>query len=80
MIDPATNKPIRVSDIDKNYLDISVSDQHLDKVVALLEAKGVKFWVAHQRLSINGGPYMATINLRRGTDAAHVQTILDAAA
>jgi hypothetical protein len=77
MIDSATNKPIRVSDENKEYLSIRVSVQDLNRVVALLEANSVRFWVAHNQISFNGGPFMARINLRRGTEARSVQGILD---
>lgn len=80
MIDAATKEPIRVDDVDKDYLSISVSVQHLDQVVELLKRNTVRFWVAHDRVSVNHGPFMARVNLRRGSDAQQVQSILDSTA
>jgi hypothetical protein len=78
MIDSATNKPIRVSAQVEELPYIIVSVQQLDHVTKLLDENSVRYWVAHNRVSIDNGPYMVWVNLRTGTDHRHVQTLLDA--
>jgi hypothetical protein len=77
MIDSTTNKPLRVWPAEGVGPYIRVAASQLEEVQRLLESQGVQFWVAENRISMNGGPFIATINLRRGTDPTAVQSILD---
>lgn len=53
MIDPATHEPIRVSALDENLTHITVSVQYLNRVKELLDANGVRYWVAHHQISFD---------------------------
>jgi hypothetical protein len=79
MTDRTTGKPLRVWPAEGVGPYISVAVNQLDEVKRLLEGHGLSYWVEENIISINGGPYIATINLRRGTDANTVQAILDSA-
>jgi hypothetical protein len=80
MVDPATNEPIRVSAQNEELPYLIVSVQQLDRVTKLLDENHVKYWVGHNQVSVNNGPYMVWVNLRTGTDHRRVQAVLDAAA
>jgi hypothetical protein len=80
MIDAGTKEPICVVDHDKDYLYLVVSVGEIPRVRSVLESHGVRFWVSHPQISIGGGPFTSWINLKRGTDAREVQTILDSVA
>jgi hypothetical protein len=77
MIDTTTNKPLRVWPDEKVGPYIEVVASQLEEVKRLLEKNGIRYSVEEDIISLNGGPYIATINLRRGTDPNAVQAILD---
>jgi hypothetical protein len=79
MIDPATNKPIRVLS-DGTFGELTLSADLLDKVSAFLRDNQVAHWVGHNIISVDGKPPMGIIYLRRGTDPEKVQALLDHAA
>ena len=78
MIDPATNKPIRVL-TDGTFSELSFSANLVEEVSALLRANQIPHWVSHLVLSVDGNPPVGYIYLRRGTDPDKVQALLDQA-
>ena len=77
--DTATNQPLVVQDHETGpYMIVPMTQ--VESVRQLLEANGVRFWVAHQSTSVNGKPYMSWVNIARGTDVKRVQAIFDAVA
>jgi hypothetical protein len=79
MTDTATHKVLRVSTDDLAAPYIKASREQLDKVHKLLEDNGIGHWVDHHVISVDGGPFMGVIYLRRRSDPQQVQAILDAA-
>lgn len=72
-------KPIRVqTDGTGKYSKIKLPADQLDRVRAVLDASNVGYWVQHGITSFDGGPFMATIQLRLKTDPQQVQALLDA--
>ena len=59
---------------------VRLPKDQVDEVCKLLETNGIRFWVAHLSISVNGMPFVSTINLRLGTNPEEVQTLLDAVA
>lgn len=80
MTDTATQRPIRVSTEDPARPYIRVSVELLEKVRRLLVENGIRHWVDHHAISVDGRPAVTVIYLRRGTDSRQVQDLLDAAA
>lgn len=80
MIDAGTKEPIRVRDQDKDYLYLVVSVGEIPRVRSVLESHGIRFWVSHLQISLGSGPYTSWVNLKRGTNAPQVQTILNSVA
>jgi hypothetical protein len=76
MIDSVKNEPIEVS-ISGDLSYLVVPYEQLDKITALLDTNQVSYWVDEEVLSVDGGPEVAFINLRRGTDPGIVQRLLD---
>jgi hypothetical protein len=77
MIDTTTLKPLCVSkDGDAGpYIMVPVSQ--LDKVIALLEANKVSYWVDEEGISLDGKPEVAVINLAHRSDSTGIQRLLD---
>lgn len=80
MIDVSTNKPLRVSTEYEELPYIMLPLDQLNDVRALLDAHGVDYSVDEWITSVDGEAPVAVIDLKRGTDAAVVQEILDSAA
>jgi hypothetical protein len=55
-----------------------MSFAQLDEVRHVLDRHGFRYAVRENIISLEGGPFMAVIDLSRGTDASAVQAILDA--
>ncbi len=77
MKDVATNQPLRVSTDGTVGPYLMVSVPQLNQVRSLLERAGVRFWLDESAVSLDGHTFIAVVNLGRGGDALHVQTILD---
>ena len=77
MIDTTTHKPLTVSAEAVDWPYIMLPLMHLDTVTAVLDANKVSYWVDEEVLSFDGKPEVAFVNLRRGTDPAMVQSLLD---
>ena len=79
MMDASTQKPLHVS-VDGNagpYIMVPV--QQIGDLCTLLDAHNISYWVDEDAISIDGKPEVTVVNLRPGTDAATVQSILDSA-
>jgi hypothetical protein len=79
MIDQQTHRPIRVSTDTVAGSSIEVSVEHLPEVQKILDAAGVRYWLDHLAISVDRGPRLTWIHLRRGSDPERVQALLDAA-
>lgn len=56
---------------------IWVRYDQLDDLRRALDSHGIRYRVQEEVISLSGGPFMAVVNLDRGTDPVAVQTILD---
>jgi hypothetical protein len=79
MLDAVTKKPIQVTTHELAGSYIKFPAEQIPALRKLLEDHNIGFWVSHNIISIDKGPYMATINLRHKTDPKQVQALLDAA-
>jgi hypothetical protein len=77
MTDTTTQKPLHVSTEGTAGPYIRLPLTQVDEVTRLLDGHHIRYWVAENSLSLNGGPYMSTINLGRDGNAQTVQAILD---
>ncbi len=76
MKNPHDNKPIQVGTTSAGpYIRITV-DQ-LERVKQLLSDHGVKYWVDHLAVSVDGQPAVTDVNLGRKGDPIRAQAILD---
>ena len=80
MTDPTTKKPICVEIDAKDRPYIETPTSRVDQIRTLLDANGVRFWVDHTAISIDGQPYTTLVYINRGTTAERVQTLLDTVA
>ena len=80
MTDTSTQQPIRVSTESLSGPYIKVSVELLEKVRRLLVENGIRHWVEHLAISVDGRPAVTVIYLGRNTDSRQVQDLLDAAA
>ena len=80
MIDVTTRQPLLVSTDNPAWPYITVPVSQLAELQELLEAHDVRYHVDEHVISFEGAPEEALVLLARGTDAAAVQAILDAAA
>jgi hypothetical protein len=71
MLDTATGEPVRV---------LKLPLKQLEPVRKLLTDHGIRFWVGHHAVSVNGGPAIVWINIRKGSDSRQIQALLDQAA
>lgn len=79
MTDTATKQRLTVSATDTEWPYISLPDSQVAEVQRILDDAGVRYEVDEIVISWDGGPELARVNLRRGTDGAAVQKLLDAA-
>jgi hypothetical protein len=77
IIDVATKKPVRVLTGGTAGPYLMASVEQLDEIRRILDARGIRYWVEENFVSINGGPEIGVLNLGRGADAAAIQAILD---
>lgn len=80
MIDVATNEPVTVQMAVESgpYLRISVAQ--VEKVRAVLDAAGIKYWVSYISVSSDGRPAMTYVWINAKTDPVFAQARLDEAA
>lgn len=57
------------------YIDLPVDSA--PAVLRVLKEHGVRHWLQHISISVDGGPYEGTIRMSRNENAADVQAILD---
>jgi hypothetical protein len=79
MFDTARGKPVQVRDGGKVGSDIMVSMKHQEQVLKLLSDHKIPYWVEHNVISVDDGPFIVFINLGLGTDPNYVQALLDQA-
>jgi hypothetical protein len=77
MTDTTTEKPMHVSTDGTAGPYITLPLSQVDEVTRLLDGHGIRHWVEENSISLNGGPYISTINLGREGNAQAVQAILD---
>jgi hypothetical protein len=77
MMDVKTKKPMLVLSHGTIYPYIRVPTDQLNELREVLDRHAVRYEVMDLYNSLDGGPEYARVNLRRGTDPAPVQTILD---
>jgi hypothetical protein len=77
MIDVATQKPIKVGKGIESGPFIEVSMAQLDKVRAVLDAHGIKYWVSDSIMSFNGAPPVTWVHFYRKSDPQEIQARLD---
>lgn len=77
MIDTSTQKPLRVSTEAPERPYIRLPYDQVDELRSLLDRHGVRYRVEENISSLNGGPWIAYVNLGRGVVAEDVQAILD---
>jgi hypothetical protein len=79
MIDRTTGLPMRVSTEGTVGPFIRLPYSQLEEVRQLLDSHQGRYWVHENVISLNGGPFIAVVDLGRGGDAKAVQAILDRA-
>ncbi len=77
MIDVTTKEPLQVSTDGTAGPYISVPLIQLEQIQRLLDSHGIRYYVQENAISLDGGPMIADIDLGRGADADHVQSLLD---
>lgn len=80
MIDVATNEPVKVQMAIESGPYLRISMAQLDKARAVLDAAGIKYWVASYHTSVNGSPPMTWVWINAKTDPQLAQARLDEAA
>lgn len=80
MTDAMTVRPPRVSTDGDAGPYIILPESQLDAVRTLLDAHAIKYEVDEDAVSLNGGPFLAILDLEPSCDPAAVQRILDEAA
>lgn len=80
MIDVATQKPVTVQMAIESGPYLKISMAQLDKVRAVLDAHGVKYWVDDSSISFNGAPPVTWVWINREADPQFIQARLDEAA
>ena len=77
MIDTMTRKLIAVETDGGTVPYVVVVVDQLGKVIALLEANSIPYYVDEEYLSMDGGPAVATVNFARHADPERLQRLLD---
>lgn len=77
MIDTTTGQPLCVSTAEGTSAYIMLPLAQLDEVTKLLDKNDISYWVDEEALSVDGEPEVIWINLKRGSNAATVQSLLD---
>ena len=77
MIDITTKKPLEVSTDGGAGPYIELPLDQLKEVQQVLESNGIRHTVDEDSISMDDGPFIATIDLGRGADPVAVQAILD---
>lgn len=77
MIDPGTEKPVRVLVDPETGPYIRLSRLAVDQVQQLLKDHGVSFWVDQYWFSVDNRPAVGYVFINKKTDPIQVQTLLD---
>ena len=65
MLDTALGKPVRVLDDEETGPYIMLSRKQLEPVRKLLTDNGIRFWVGHQVVSVDGEPAIVWMWIRQ---------------
>ena len=79
MIDVATKKPILVKNDAETGPYIRLSRDQVDRVSKVLDEANIRYWVPHHSVSMDGGPFMTWVWIRKGVDPVRAQEVLDLA-
>ena len=77
MTDNDTQKPVQVLNYGTAGPFIHLPLSQVEVVERILKSHDIRYWVAENSISLNGGPYRSTIDLGRDGNAEAVQAILD---
>lgn len=77
MIDRITKERLVVSTVGRGGPYITASLQQLPAVESILKQHGIRYAVDQNAISMNGSPFIATVNLGHSADVNGVQKILD---
>ena len=77
MTDATTEQPLKVSTEGTAGPYIRLPLNQVDEVTRLLDDHRIRYWGEENSISLDGSPYMSTINLGREGNAQAVQAILD---
>lgn len=80
MLDRTTGQRMKVSINSLAGPYISVPATQLREVRQVLDAAEIQYWADAIAVSVDGRPALTVINLGKGVDASHIQSILDRAA
>jgi hypothetical protein len=77
MIDTMTLKPLKVTDIGTAGPFVRLAYSQLPELRQLLDKHQIRYSVAENIISFNGGPEAVFVNFGRGAVADAIQAILD---
>lgn len=79
MNDITTQSPLRVLSDGKTAPYMMAPVSQLEDIRCLLSSRNISYSVDEHAISLNGSPYIATINFSRGADVTAIQAVLDSA-
>jgi len=77
MIDSTKGLPLRVSTEGTVGPYIRLPYSQIEDLRRVLDSHGIHYWVHENIISLDGGPYIAVVDLGRKADANALQAILD---
>ncbi len=77
MTDTTTQAPVRVSTDGTAGPYIRLSWDQVNDLKRLLDSHQIRYRVQENIISLNGGPFMAVVDLGRNADPLVIQRILD---
>jgi len=79
VVDTQTHRPVRIAIDGLAGPYITVSEKQLGGVRSVLQSHGVKHWVDHYAVSVDGRPALMVIYLEKQSDVQLIQAFLDSA-
>ena len=79
MTDVTTHSPMRVSTLGGAGPYIRLPYSQIDDLKQILDSHGIRYWVAENAISFDGGPEYVIVDFGRNGDAIAIQAILDSA-
>lgn len=77
MIDVATKEPVKVQNDEATGPYIRLSKDQQEIVHKVLKEATIPHWLQRGSWSVNHGPYMTYLFIRKGVDPVRVQELLD---